>query len=194
MKVNEMFYSIQGEGYHTGTPAVFVRLAGCNLNCPFCDTAHHAYKEFTEKEIAEFAAQYHCRLVVVTGGEPSLQLTESLVDKLHKHGKYVAVETNGTKKLPPNVDWVTVSPKELYVGGKGKVVLDRADEVKVVFDTKTKIDNPTFGISASHYYAQPCDTGFIKPNQENINYCINFVKQNPLWKISIQTQKILNVQ
>lgn len=194
MRVNEMFYSIQGEGYHTGTPAVFVRLSGCNLKCAFCDTKHQQGKEITEEDIVSFVCQYPCSLVVITGGEPSLQLTESLIDKLHKHGKFVAVETNGTKELPKNVDWITVSPKELYVGKIGKVVLKHADEVKVVFDVNTKIEDPTFGIMADHYYVQPCDTGFIKPNQENINFCINFVKNNPLWKISLQTQKILNVQ
>ena len=194
MRVNEMFYSIQGEGYHTGTPAVFIRLSGCNLKCAFCDTKHQNGKEITEEEIVSYVCQYPCSLVVITGGEPSLQLTESLIDKLHKYGKFVAVETNGTKELPKNVDWITVSPKELYVGKTGKVVLKHADEVKVVFDVNTKIEDPTFGIMADHYYVQPCDTGFIAPNQENINFCINFVKNNPLWKISLQTQKILNVQ
>lgn len=189
-----MFYSIQGEGYHTGTPAVFIRLAGCNLKCPFCDTNHVTYNEMTEQEITDYVAQFPCKLVVITGGEPTLQLTETLLDKLHKIGKYVAIETNGTKQLPKNVDWITVSPKESYVGYKGKVLLKYANEVKVVFDAENPIEDPSFGIVADHYYAQPCDTGFIKSNKENINYCINFVKNNPTWKISLQTQKILNVQ
>lgn len=189
-----MFYSVQGEGFHTGTPAVFVRLAGCNLKCPFCDTKHQQGKEMAEEEIVDFASQYPARLVVITGGEPALQLTASLVDKLQKSGKFVAVETNGTHILPNNIDWITVSPKETYVGKAGKVVIKGADEVKVVFDAKTKIEDPTFGIQANHYYAQPCDTGFIATNQENIDFCINFVKNNPSWKISLQTQKILNVQ
>lgn len=194
MRINEMFYSIQGEGYYTGTPAVFIRLSGCNLACPFCDTEHGKGVDMTEDEIADFAAKYNASLVVITGGEPTLQLTESLVDKLHKLGKYVAIETNGTHTIPANVDWITVSPKETYVGNIGKVMIRKANEVKVVFDSKKPIKDPTFGIMADHYYAQPCDTGFIRPNKENMNYCIDFVKNNPLWKISIQTQKILNVQ
>lgn len=194
MKINEMFYSIQGEGYHTGTPAVFVRLSGCNLKCAFCDTKHQQGKEMTEEEIVSYVSKFPCSLVVITGGEPSLQLTKTLIDKIHQHKKFVAVETNGTKELPNNVDWITVSPKELYVGKIGKAVLKRANEVKVVFDVNTTIQDPTFGIMADHYYAQPCDTGSQELNQENINFCINFVKNNPLWKISLQTQKILNVQ
>ena len=194
MKVNEMFYSIQGEGFYTGTAAVFVRFAGCNLKCAFCDTKHQHGEELSEDDIVAFASKYPCRLVVITGGEPSLQLTESLVNKLHDAGKFVAVETNGTKELPANVDWVTVSPKQLYVGNAGKVVLKKANEVKVVFDVNNPTPNPSLGIVADYYYAQPCDTGDVAKNQENINYCINFVKNNPLWKISLQTQKILNVQ
>lgn len=194
MRVNEIFYSVQGEGYFTGHAAIFVRLSGCNLKCSFCDTHHLGYTEYTEEEIVEAVEKYPANLVVITGGEPSLQLTETLVEKLHQAGKYVSVETNGTKTLPYNVDWVTVSPKETYVGNAGKVVLREANEVKVVFDVNNNIEDPTFGIIASNYYVQPCDTGNAKKNQENYNYCVEFVKQNPKWKISLQTQKILNVR
>lgn len=189
-----MFYSLQGEGFHTGTAAVFIRFSGCNLKCSFCDTIHKNGKELSEDEIVDFVSKFPCNLVVITGGEPAMQLNESLVNKLHEIGKYVAVETNGTKKLPNNVDWVTVSPKESFVGTVGKVILNKANEIKVVFDTEKIIPDPTYGISADHYYIQPCDTGDFKKNKENIEFCINFIKQNPKWKLSIQTQKILNVQ
>lgn len=192
MKVNEIFYSVQGEGYHTGMAATFIRLSGCNLKCEFCDTQHQQGTEMLEQDIVSMVKDNPSTLVVITGGEPALQLTKSLVDLLHKAGKYVAVETNGTKELPDNVDWVTVSPKQPYVGHAGAVVLKEADEVKVVFDGR-EIKDPTFGIKADHYYVQPCDTGFAKTNNEINEYCINFVKRNPLWKISLQTQKILNV-
>lgn len=194
MRVNEIFYSVQGEGNFTGQAAIFVRFAGCNLKCSFCDTNHWGYRLMTEEEIVEEVKKYTAMLVVITGGEPSLQLTESLVNKLHDAGKYVAVETNGTRQLPDNVDWITVSPKQSYVGKAGKVVLKHADEIKVVFDVGNPIEDPTFGICADNYYVQPCDTGNAKKNQENYNYCVEFVKNNPLWKISLQTQKILNVQ
>ncbi|MBR4506739.1 MAG: 7-carboxy-7-deazaguanine synthase QueE, partial [Bacteroidales bacterium] len=124
MIINEIFYSLQGEGYYSGTPAVFVRLSGCNLQCPFCDTQHGAGTEMSEEEIVDAVKCYPARHVVITGGEPSLQLTESLVDILHAAGKYMAVETNGTRPLPANVDWITLSPKSAFVDG-AEVVLTR---------------------------------------------------------------------
>lgn len=192
MRVNEMFYSIQGEGYFSGTPAIFIRLSGCNLRCPFCDTQHQTQREVTDDDIVVFTEQYPSKLVVITGGEPALQLTESLIDKLHAKGKYVAVETNGTKKIPNNVDWITVSPKHIFVGNAGVVSLKKANEVKVIFDNVHDVSD--CGICAEHYYVQPCDTGDAALNDEIINNCITFIKQNPKWKLSLQTQKILRVQ
>ena len=104
IKVNEIFYSLQGEGYYVGSPAVFVRLSGCNLRCPFCDTQHECGTKMSEEEIVAEVAKYPARLVVITGGEPSLQLTRSLVNALHNANRFVAVETNGTHRLPGNVD------------------------------------------------------------------------------------------
>ena len=113
LKINEIFYSIQGEGHYTGTPAVFVRFAGCNLNCWFCDTEFHSFTEMSEDEIVAEASQYPSRYMVITGGEPTLQLTASLTSKLHAIGFYIMLETNGTQPLPEGciVDWITCSPK-----------------------------------------------------------------------------------
>ena len=121
MRVNELFYSLQGEGYHTGTAAIFIRLSGCNLRCPFCDTLHESGTEMSEDQIVEQVAAWPSPWVVVTGGEPSLQLTASLVESLHRIGKKVAVETNGTRQLPDNVDWITLSPKDLFLRDKSGV-------------------------------------------------------------------------
>lgn len=200
MKVNEIFYSLQGEGYYTGKAAVFVRLSGCNLKCPFCDTDFKDFKDMTEEEIVceVNALSEEAKLVVITGGEPSLQLTFSLVEKLHQIGKYVAVETNGTRWLPNNVDWVTLSPKEPFVGVAGKVVLKECNEVKVVHNGKNaalaKMLDIVDGVKADCYYIQPCDTSHKQQNEEIVNYCINFVKQNPKWTLSLQTHKILKVR
>lgn len=191
MKVNEIFYSIQGEGAHTGTPAVFIRFSGCNLKCDFCDTNHRGGQTYTEDEIVQEVANFAANLVVVTGGEPGLQLTQSLVDKINALGKHVAVETNGTRPLP-RVDWITVSPKQAYVGESGKPILTLANEVKVVYDGVHPVED--FGIAATHYYLQPCDTGNEERNKEIIKEAIQFVKDNPKWKLSLQTQKILNVR
>ena len=194
MRVNEIFYSIQGEGAHTGEAAIFLRLSGCNLRCHFCDTEHQPYQDLTEDEIASEIAKYPASLVVITGGEPTLQLTRSLVDKIHDLGKMVAIETNGTREVPRNVDWVTVSPKAPFVGEIGKPIIKTAQEVKIVLDDLHTYDDPTFGIVAARYFVQPCDTGDEQRNREIIEHCVNFVKANPKWKLSLQTQKILRVR
>ena len=194
MRVNEIFYSIQGEGAHSGEAAIFVRLSGCNLRCEFCDTEHHPYQDLTEDEICSQIAEFPSRLVVITGGEPTLQLTKSLIQKIHAIGKMVAIETNGTHEIPQGVDWVTVSPKSLFVGEKGLPIINHAQEVKVVFDGLHWTDDPSFGITAAHYFIQPCDTGNEERNREIISQCVQFIKENPTWKLSLQTQKILRVR
>lgn len=194
MRVNEIFYSLQGEGFHTGTPAVFIRLAGCNLHCAFCDTDHVSFMEMSEEEIVAAVADYPASLVVVTGGEPALQLTESLVDRLHVENRFVAVETNGTRPLPGNVDWITLSPKHTFVGHRGKVVLTYADEVKMVFDGIHRVDDMLGEVEADNYFVQPCDTGDVRRNQLIVRQCVDFVKRNPPWRLSLQTHKILNIK
>ena len=192
MRVNEIFYSIQGEGFFSGTPAVFIRFSGCNLKCPFCDTIHHTYQELSEDEIIEIVSQYKSELVVITGGEPTLQLTDSLVERLHKIHKFVTIETNGTLSIPEDVDWITVSPKQEYVGRFAKPIIRKANEVKVVYDNIHNVSD--YGIEAEFYFVQPCDTGDNKKNEEIIKSCINFIKENPKWRLSLQTQKILSVR
>ncbi|MBR6015640.1 MAG: radical SAM protein [Prevotella sp.] len=194
MKVNEIFYSLQGEGANTGTPAVFVRFSGCNLNCPFCDTEHLSGTEMSELEILEEVRRQSAQapLVVLTGGEPTLQTTPELIDLLHQNGYRVAMETNGTRPTPPNIDWITLSPKQTFVGDIGKPILTRCDELKVVFDGKTEPDD--HGIQAKHYYLQPCDVGDAALNAQIVAQCIEYIKQNPKWKLSLQTHKILNVR
>ena len=104
MRVNEIFYSLQGEGFFTGTPSIFIRFSGCNLKCPFCDTDHSPHTEMSPQEIAKASSAYPATHVVLTGGEPSLQVTEELIELLHAEGKFVAIETNGTHPIPDNID------------------------------------------------------------------------------------------
>lgn len=128
-KINEIFYSLQGEGYHTGTPAVFVRFSGCNLKCSFCDTQHEEGTLMTDDEIIAEVSKYPAATVILTGGEPSLWIDDALVDRLHEAGKYVCIETNGTRPLPASIDWVTCSPKQ-----GARLAITRMDEVKVVYE------------------------------------------------------------
>ena len=110
-KINEIFYSLQGEGCFTGTPMVFVRFSGCNLACEFCDTHHTEGRMMDDAEILAAALVFPARRVVLTGGEPSLFIDEAFIAMWHKHGYTVHIETNGTCELPAGIDWVTCSPK-----------------------------------------------------------------------------------
>jgi len=193
MKVNEIFYSLQGEGYHSGTPAVFVRFSGCNLRCPFCDTQHEEGIEMSEAEIVEAVKTYPASLVVVTGGEPAMQLTEGLVDALHAAGKYVSVETNGTLPLPKNVDWITLSPKDSWVGSQAAPVLSRADELKLLFDG-THEPSLYSHIAVAHRFLQPCDMGNDARNAEIMQAAVDYIKKNPAWRLSLQIHKILKIR
>ena len=129
-KINEIFYSLQGEGFHVGTPAVFVRFSGCNLKCEFCDTRHKEGVMMSDEEILEQVCQYPCKTVILTG-------------------KYVCIETNGTCVLPESIDWVTCSPK---LGASLRV--RRMDEVKVVFLGQDV--SPYLQLKASSYFLQTC--------------------------------------
>lgn len=197
MRVNEIFYSIQGEGRNAGTPAVFVRFSGCNLKCPFCDTDFSFYTEMSEEEILDKINKYKCDFVVLTGGEPTLQVTPKLLELLRKSGKYIAVETNGTRKIDTKLyDWVTVSPKHKFVSAKNQ--LNRLiNEIKLVADlqcTQEWLSEVENNFHANYYYLQPCDTGDIKKNEEITNHVLTLIKNNPKWKISIQLHKMLKVQ
>ncbi len=188
-KVNEIFYSLQGEGCHTGTAAVFLRLAGCNLQCSFCDTQHQSFTPMTAAEIVAAVSQHPARTVIITGGEPTLQLDAELTTALHEAGCRIHLETNGTLPLQEgvSVDWITCSPKE-----GGAVQIQRIDELKVVFwgqDISTWQSYP-----ATEHYLQPLDAGNEQRNAEIVQQTIDYILKNPVWKLSLQTHKILNVR
>ncbi len=192
-KVNEIFYSIQGEGRWAGRPAIFIRFSGCNLKCPFCDTDFKDFKEMGEIDILEAVQKVggDCKFIVFTGGEPTLQLDENLTTLLHKWGYYLSMETNGTNKVPGGIDWVTCSPKSLFVK-KAEPVIKVASELKVVFDGKHQITD--CGIDAEHYYVQPCDVGNKEKNADILKQTVAFVESHPKWSLSLQQQKIINVR
>ena len=194
MRVNEIFHSLQGEGHFTGMPAIFVRLSGCNLKCDFCDTDHQPYSEMTEESIVARVSAYNATHVVITGGEPTMQLTATLVEMLHAAGKYVQIETNGTIPLDDDllndIDWITCSPKY----GKTPTI-QRIDELKVIYDYRDttaieKLDT----VNASQYYLQPCDRGEPEYNAANVESCVAYILEHPKWRLSLQTHKILSIK
>lgn len=190
-KVNDIFYSLQGEGHNAGRAAVFVRFSGCNLSCDFCDTDFSDYKEMTGTEILEGLANLTklCNLspiVVLTGGEPTLQVDEGLINLLHEAGfPFIAMESNGTHEPPANLDWLTVSPK-------CKPAVKECSELKVLFDGKAPVRD--YGVKAKYYYLQPLDTGNADINREITAKCVEYIKRHPQWRLSLQMHKIINIK
>ena len=164
-KVNEIFCSLQGEGYNTGTASVFIRLSGCNLHCAFCDTRH---EEGTMMSLPEIVEQV-------------------------MPGKRIAIETNGTRPLPHGIDWVTLSPKTgLGNSGDLPVVLTRCDELKVVYlgQDLSQYDS----ITAAHRYLQPCWVANPDQCRSNMQATVQAVLDHPEWRLSLQTHRILGIQ
>lgn len=192
-RINDIFYSLQGEGHNTGRAAMFIRFAGCNLRCSFCDTEFDTYREMSDEQILAAISQYPARFVVLTGGEPTLQVDEAFVELLHQHGYEVAMESNGTRPAPQNLDWLTVSPK--VRSEKLEVKSEKlADELKVVFDETTAPES-YLSLLTSHFspllFLQPCDTGDAARNEAIVARCVEYIKEHPWWRLSLQTHKLV---
>ena len=209
--VKEIFYTLQGEGFHTGRPAVFCRFSGCNLwtgreadretaVCRFCDTdfvgvGPDGGKFATPDDLAGAVASRwpddagpgaSTRFVVCTGGEPLLQLDAPLVEALHGRGFVIAVETNGTQLPPPGIDWVCVSPK---IGSK--LVLANGNELKLVYPQEGGEPEQFEGLEFDHFFLQPMDG----PNLvENTRDAVRFCLSHPRWRLSLQTHKLLGLR
>ena len=194
-RINERFYSLQGEGYHTGTPAVFVRFSGCNLRCAFCDTKHQEGQMMSLQEIVDEVNKYPIApLVVLTGGEPSLFIDEAFVAELkQKTGKRIAIETNGTRPLPNNLGWVTLSPKSAFESGDLEpCVLTHCDELKVVYLGQDLAQYEI--IKAKHRFLQPCFVEVEDQRKANMKACVEAVKAHPDWRLSLQIHRALNIR
>ena len=189
-KVNEIFYSAQAEGRNAGRAAAFVRFSGCNLNCPFCDTNHEASMEMTAAEIDMVVAKLAPAgaMVVFTGGEPTLQLSDD--EELCK-GRFRAIETNGIIPAPRWIDWVTISPKTEIPDCN----LFRANEIKMLYgwqnEARMKRVEAIVAPRAILLYAQP-----IADEKGNfaVDEVVDFVKRNPAWRLSLQWHKLFNIR
>lgn len=200
-KLNEIFYSIQGEGAHTGIPCVFVRFSGCNLRCPFCDTQHEDGVEMSDADIVAYINSYPAEWIVLTGGEPSLWIDDAFIHTLHvATGKRIAIETNGTRPVPEEIDWITLSPKwgltaDEISEGPVRCSVQRADEIKVV-DVGQDLE-PYFSIpqcrSTTKMYLQPCYVPDIDKFNENTARTVARVKADPRWTLSVQTHRYLQI-
>jgi 7-carboxy-7-deazaguanine synthase len=210
-RIKEIFYSLQGEGYHSGRPAVFCRFAGCNLwsgkeadrgkaICHFCDTdfsgtdgtqggLYDTATELAKKIAIAWPEKKNTSIrpfVVCTGGEPLLQLDNTLITALHKEGLEIAVETNGTIAVPSEVDWICVSPKP-----GTELVQDRGDELKLVYPQRRVEPERYADLDFRHFFLQPLDG----PDREaNTLKTIEYILDHPQWRISLQLHKILNIR
>jgi len=201
--INEIFESIQGEGMYTGTPCVFIRLASCNLNCEWCDTDKSVQFQLTPKYIANRVYENPKPLIVITGGEPTVQDLKPLCLALKARGRRnghrskVAVETNGTNietlhnlRKQYLIDWITVSPKSQALSEDVLNRLGYADEVKVVYDEKIDIKKIEFYLSQQ----LPFGRAFIQPCSNKIGPALQFVMANPAWNLSVQVHKLIGVK
>jgi 7-carboxy-7-deazaguanine synthase len=185
-KLVEIFYSLQGEGVRAGTPNIFVRFSYCNLSCDFCDTPYNDVNhQLTFSELISKIETYPCKNIIFTGGEPTLQLDDLLLKELKDKGYYLAIESNGIKPISELIDFICVSPKSK------KFSQHHGDELKFVLKTGDSLPQKTGNFK--HYLISP-EMNYDVPNFENINYCIELVKNNPEWRLSTQSHKFLKIR
>jgi 7-carboxy-7-deazaguanine synthase len=194
LKIVEIFYSLQGEGGNVGMPAIFIRLSNCNLDCWFCDTDWSKGTTRSIDSILEEIKQYNCKTIIWTGGEPTLQLTKEILVNFSDY--YNCIETNGTNRVPDGIDYITCSPK-IPARMLKQNFPNGVDEFRFpIMETLP----PSIGElpKATNYFVSPIFLGDEKQrfqmDEENVNKCINFVKENEGWKLSLQTHKLLNIR
>ncbi len=207
--VKEIFLTLQGEGVHAGRRAVFLRFAGCNLwtgreedrssaICQFCDTdfvgmngengGRYDAADLAAKVAALWGDGAQSRYVVITGGEPMLQVDDAIVDALHAHGFQIAIESNGTIAVHPGIDWVCISPK-----AGSDVVQHHGDELKLVWPQLASDLDRMEGWQFAHFLIQPMDKGDAELNAASVKEATRFVMDRPKWRLSLQNHKILGL-
>ncbi len=209
--VKEIFLTLQGEGVHAGRRAVFVRFAGCNLwsglerdrataICQFCDTdfvgmdgegggRFQTAGDLATAAAATWAGDRESRFVVLTGGEPMLQVDQTLIDALHTEGFFIAIESNGTLAVPRTIDWICISPK-----AHSETIQRSGDELKLVWPQDDSDWQEMEGWNFSNLLIQPKDA-IADPaaSQAHLEQAIAFVQAHPKWRLSLQNHKILGL-
>lgn len=191
----ESFYTIQGEGYHQGKPAYFIRLGGCDVGCVWCDVKESwdadAHEHFTIEEIVSKATEHPGRLAVITGGEPTLYDLSELTQKLHDQGFQTNIETSGAHKLTGDFDWVCLSPKKFKAPVES--ILQKANELKIIVYNKSDFK---WAESFADKVQEGCML-FLQPEWSKAEIVtpliINYIKENPKWQLSLQIHKYINV-
>jgi organic radical activating enzyme len=190
MKVNEIFYSLQGEGYRAGQATIFIRLTGCDMACGFCDTEFTSGAEMSATDLLEAVKEFPSKWVTWTGGEPMLQLNQGVVSAFRTAGFQQSIETNGNHPVPFDLDWVVVSPKvaeHVVARNFPKGV----DELRYAWHSG-KICTPEPMVQAKHKYLSPICDG-LNVGAKNLRHCIELCKENPEWKLSVQQHKLWNI-
>lgn len=197
IRVNEIFYSIQGEGIRAGTANIFIRLAGCSTKYAcfrsgvLCDTEFESGDMMNTEDISNAIGEYDCRNIIWTGGEPFDQLTTEHVKYFHDLGYFQAAETSGLREPPEGLDFICISPKVAeHVINNNFGQCETEIELRYVRHKGQSIPKPT--IKAKHYCISPHTDGAMI-NDENLVHCIELVKQNPDWRLSVQQHKIWHI-
>ena len=191
----EIFNSVQGEGYHTGTPSIFIRFGGCNLQCSWCDTDFSKWEKKSIPEIMEIVGQWSTKRVIYTGGEPALQKLGPLSDELHANGYNIAIETNGTIEIKEGlVDWICVSPKDMLYP-EFSIKQKQGDELKVVYVGQDLSMYDKLKQGFSNLFLQPCydESKDAGENGKTFHETFDVVMKNPGWNLSLQTHKWMGV-
>ncbi|HDR0966835.1 TPA: 7-carboxy-7-deazaguanine synthase QueE [Pasteurella multocida] len=195
----EIFESLQGEGFNTGMPSIFVRFGKCNLACPWCDTPYNQYTTWTLSQIVQKVRSFSAKNIIITGGEPTIvPKIGVLLDALKADGYFLAIETNGLKSIPNQIDYIATSPKRLYQHKYQQKCIPFAHEVRIVVDENViafceQIEQQ---IRADHYYLSPCEVNGEMNLLETITQIgqLNQRVNKPKWQLSIQTHKLIGIE
>lgn len=195
----EIFESLQGEGFNTGMPSIFIRFGKCNLTCPWCDTPYNQFEPWSLEAILAKVQTFNAKNVIITGGEPTIvPKIEILLDQLKKLGYFLAIETNGLKPIPAQIDYIATSPKRLYQAKYLQRCIPFANEVRIVADGDvqdfcTQIESQ---IQAEHYYLSPCEQNGEMNLLDTIRQIgqLNQRENCPKWQLSLQTHKLMGIE